>query len=263
MKLYLFDTINRYKRYSETLDVKTKICNRPWIVFNDGGEKEVYKFKEDGTINIILSGRVTKGNWEYDPSDKTIIISASDQSYMVHPGMYDDMLLALQVDGTDQCSFLIEENNSKNFAPQTYSDLMLFFEEKEKKALEEEKRIILVKIQEKEREEKDKEILQAFETFIKDNKIHNNKIWKTAFLFTFVFAAVVSLVLYYYIRHIGILSMFFLLLLFFYLPIFLFVSAFYNNKITKLLDEFVNLPQYKDKINNKLLNKLKEVNQLN
>lgn len=140
---------------------------------------------------------------------------------------------------------------------------MLFFEEKEKKALEEEKRIILVKIQEKEREEKDKEILQAFETFIKDNKIHNNKIWKTAFLFTFVFAAVVSLVLYYYIRHIGILSMFFLLLLFFYLPIFLFVSAFYNNKITKLLDEFVNLPQYKDKINNKLLNKLKEVNQLN
>ena len=45
--------------------------------------------------------------------------------------------------------------------------------------------------------------------------------------------------------------------------LFLFVSAFYNNKITKLLDEFVNLPQYKDKINNKLLNKLKEVNQLN
>ena len=116
MKLYLFDTINRYKRYSETLDVKTKICNRPWIVFNDGGEKEVYKFKEDGTINIVLSGRVTKGTWEYDPTDKTIIISASGHSYMVHPGMYDDMLLALQVDGTNECSFLIEENNSQKFA---------------------------------------------------------------------------------------------------------------------------------------------------
>lgn len=124
MKLYLFDTINRYKRYSETLDVKTKICNRPWIVFNDGGEKEVYKFKEDGTINIVLSGRVTRGTWEYDPTDKTIIISASDQSYMVHPGMYDDLLLALQVDGTNECSFLIEENNSQDFAPKTYSELM-------------------------------------------------------------------------------------------------------------------------------------------
>ena len=148
MKLYLFDTINRFKRYSETLDVKTKICNRPWIVFNDGGEKEVYKFKEDGTINIVLSGRVTRGTWEYDPTDKTIIISASDQSYMVHPGMYDDMLLALQVDGTNECSFLIEENNSKYFAPKTYSDLMLFFEEKERKALEEEERIRLLKEEE-------------------------------------------------------------------------------------------------------------------
>lgn len=148
MKLYLFDTINRFKRYSEMLDVKTKICNRPWIVFNDGGEKEVYKFKEDGTINIVLSGRVTRGTWEYDPTDKTIIISASDQSYMVHPGMYDDMLLAFQVDGTNECSFLIEENNSKDFAPKTYSDLMLYFEEKERKVLEEEKRILLLKEEE-------------------------------------------------------------------------------------------------------------------
>lgn len=157
MKLYLFDTINRYKRYSETLDVKTKICNRPWIVFNDGGEKEVYKFKEDGTINIVLSGRVTRGTWEYDPSDKTIIISASNQSYMVHPGMYDDMLLALQVDGTDQCSFLIEENNSQKFAPKTYSDLMLFFKEKERKVLEEEERIRLLKEEEERARKKTEE----------------------------------------------------------------------------------------------------------
>ena len=27
MKLYLFDTINRVKQYSEMLDVKTKVCN--------------------------------------------------------------------------------------------------------------------------------------------------------------------------------------------------------------------------------------------
>lgn len=136
MKLYVFDTINRYKRYSETLDAKTKICNRSWIVFNDGGEKEVYKFKEDGTINVVLSGRVTRGTWEYDPTDKTIIISASNQSYMVHPAIYDGLLLALQVDGTNECSFLIEENNSQNFVPKTYDELMLFFADKETKIIE-------------------------------------------------------------------------------------------------------------------------------
>ena len=168
MKLYLFDTINRYKRYSETLDVRTKICNRPWIVFNDGGEKEVYKFKEDGTINIVLSGRVTKGTWEYDPSDKTLIISASDQSYMVHPGMYDNMLLALQVDGTNECSFLIEENNSRDFAPKSYSELMLFFDEKERKVLEE-KNWKIIKAEQVKREKgtkrREEEIVKEFVAF--------------------------------------------------------------------------------------------------
>lgn len=82
MKTFLFDLFERYKRFSETIDVRTSICNRPWFVINDGGEKEVYKFKEDGTINIVISGRVTKGTWEYDPSDKTIIISSGEQSFM-------------------------------------------------------------------------------------------------------------------------------------------------------------------------------------
>jgi len=145
MKTYLLDTYNRYKRYSETLDVKTKLCNRPWVVFNDGGEREVYKFKEDGTIKIILSGRVTTGTWEYDPSDKTLEIAAGDQAYMVHPGLYEDMLLALQVDGTDNCAFLIEENNAQNFEPKTYTELIGYFQEKERReiAAEEERKLQL------------------------------------------------------------------------------------------------------------------------
>lgn len=44
MKTYLFDTFNRYKRFSEKLDAKTILCNKSWWVFNDSGEKEVYIF---------------------------------------------------------------------------------------------------------------------------------------------------------------------------------------------------------------------------
>jgi hypothetical protein len=187
---------------------------------------------------------------------------------MVHPGMYDDMLLALQVDGTNKCSFLIEENNSKNFAPKTYSELMLFFEEKERKALEEEKRIILVKIQEKEREEKDKEILQAFETFLKDRKVKKYNLWKTALLISFVLAIVISIFLYYYYlnKYFSYFEWLFVWIIGLFLPIyaptFLIGSVFHNKKIVELLDEFASLPQYKDKIDDKLLNKLKEANQL-
>ena len=224
----------------------------------------MYKFKEDGTINIVLSGRVTKGTWEYDPTDKTIIISASDQSYMVHPGMYDDMLLALQVDGTNECSFLIEENNSKNFAPKTYSELLLFFEEKERKALEEEKRIILVKIQEKEREERDIEIQQAFVTFLKDRKISNQFTKEKALFFSVILALSITSIVYFASKRI--IAEMCALALTSFLPIYgltyMISSIFYNKKIIKSLDEFVNLPQYKNKIDDKLLNKLKEANQL-
>ena len=41
MKAYLLDTFKRFKRYSDTLDVKTNLCNKTWLVFNDEGEREV------------------------------------------------------------------------------------------------------------------------------------------------------------------------------------------------------------------------------
>ena len=48
MKTFLLDTINRIKRFSESLDVKTALCDRPWVVFNDSGDKEVLIFDTDG-----------------------------------------------------------------------------------------------------------------------------------------------------------------------------------------------------------------------
>ncbi len=156
------------------LEVRTGLCNRAWLVFNDGGEKEVYKFKEDGTINIILSGRVTKGTWEYDPSDKTIIISSSDQSYMVHPSIFNQFILIFQVDGTNDCAFMIEENNAQNFAPKTYTELIQFMEFEEIKRLEEENRKYLEQVRKQEEEEririreaKDNKIINEFVAFTK------------------------------------------------------------------------------------------------
>lgn len=140
MKTYLFDTLNRFRRFSENLDVKATLCNRPWQVFNDSGEKELYIFQEDGTLLITYSGRVTHSTWQYIAANKSIVISAGEQSYMVHPAFMDNVLFALQVDGTNECAFLIDENNAQSFAPRSYTALMGYFEEKERRALEEERR---------------------------------------------------------------------------------------------------------------------------
>ena len=135
MKTYLFDTINRYKRFSEELDVKTVICNKSWWVFNDSGEKELYIFNPDGKLDVIYSGRVTEGAWRYVSANKSIIVSASGESFMLDPAFVDNAIFALKLNGTDQYVFMIDENNTALFVPSTYKELMGYFEEKLNRAI--------------------------------------------------------------------------------------------------------------------------------
>jgi hypothetical protein len=130
MKTYLFDTINRYKRFSEKLDVQTAICNKSWWVFNDSGEKELYIFNEDGTLDVSFGGRVTEGKWRYVSANKSIIVSANSESFMLDPAFIDNVIFALKLNGTDQYVFMIDENNTASFAPSTYKELMGYFDEK-------------------------------------------------------------------------------------------------------------------------------------
>ncbi len=136
MKTYLFDTFNRYKRFSEKLDAKTILCNKSWWVFNDSGEKEVYIFNTDGSLIISVSGKVTNATWKYIPANKSIIIAAGEESYMVIPAFVDSNILALQIDGTDEFAFLIDEQNIQKFLPKTLLEVHQYFEDKEAKEIE-------------------------------------------------------------------------------------------------------------------------------
>lgn len=153
MKTYLFDTIERYRRFSESLDVKVVICNKSWSVFNDSGEKEIYIFQEDGSLIISNNGKVTNGTWKYIPANKSIIINGNSQSYMLHPAFMDELLFALQVDGTQQCAFLIDENNKKSFEPKNYSELLQYFHSKEQLEMDK-------KREEKQKIENDKKLIE-------------------------------------------------------------------------------------------------------
>lgn len=140
MKTYLFDTFNRYKRFSEELDAQTILCNKSWWVFNDSGEKEVYIFNTDGTMIIAVSGKVTNATWQYITANKSIVITGNNQSYMVKPAFFDKQIFALQVDGTNDYAFLIDENNRPSTNLRSLADLKEHFAEKERQALLEEQR---------------------------------------------------------------------------------------------------------------------------
>ena len=132
MKTYLFDTFNRYKRFSEKMDAKTILCNKSWWVFNDNGDKEVYIFQTDGSLIISIKGKVSYSTWKYISANQSLIITSGDQSYMVKPAFVDGNILALQVDGTDEYAFLIDERKLKELVFKTYNDILEYFAEKEK-----------------------------------------------------------------------------------------------------------------------------------
>ena len=149
MQTFLFDIFNRYKRFSENLDVKSVMCNKTWCVFNNSGESEIYKFQENGKLKISLNGKVTHATLEYIPANKSLIISGNEQSYMVHAAYVDNILFALQIDATKEYAFLIDENNKQDFLPQSYNDIKRYFQIKEEK-----------QIQKEEAERKEKELKQ-------------------------------------------------------------------------------------------------------
>lgn len=141
MKTYLLDTINRIKQYSATLDAQTNLSGKSWVVFNDSGDKEVLIFNADGTVLMTVNGSGIKRTWQWIAANKSLIISQPDDSIvMLHPEYLDNSVMALNRDGTNEYAFLIDENNSSTFAPKTLSELKAYFEEIEKKPIEDKRR---------------------------------------------------------------------------------------------------------------------------
>lgn len=140
MKTYLFETLNRYKRFSESLDAKAVLSNKAWIVFNDEGEKQVYIFQEDGTVLITTNGIGSVKTWKYIPANKSILIKGDGNRFvMLRTAFVDENILAFQLDGTDRYAFMIDENNKALFAPKTLEELNVYLVDK----LDKEKQILI------------------------------------------------------------------------------------------------------------------------
>ncbi len=136
MKTFLLDSFNRYKRFSEELDVKTILCNKSWLIFNDSGDKELYVFQEDGTLIASVNGNVTNATWRYIPANKSLVVSFKEQSYMLHPSFINNVIFALQQDGTERLAFMINEEQSESFHPKSLKELNDYFEGIERKRIE-------------------------------------------------------------------------------------------------------------------------------
>ena len=130
MKTYLLDVLNKIKRFDETLDIKTVLCNKPWVVFDETDSRQSYIFKEDGGLVITSQGKGRETSWEYLSANKTVKFKEADNSVeLYHPTCFDESLLVLNLDGTEEYAVLLNLNVVRK--PLTLDEIIVHINELE------------------------------------------------------------------------------------------------------------------------------------
>ena len=130
MKTFLLNIPNEIRNWNNSLNAKSLLCSQSWDVFNDKGIKEVYIFQNDGTLIASHNGKVTKAKWEYIPQNTSLIIENLEADiYMLKPVCYDDKVLTLQVDGTNNFALLINDKYVQQLMLDTVAKAKLYIEE--------------------------------------------------------------------------------------------------------------------------------------
>lgn len=110
MKTFLLDIFPKIQRFSEKLDNLTLLTNQHWVsIDNFSSAKTVYIFRANNELLVSTNGKVEKAKWEY-LGNKSILIDKSSDSYLFKHGFFDENILALKVDSSEEYAVFVNEN---------------------------------------------------------------------------------------------------------------------------------------------------------
>lgn len=110
MKTYLLDIFPKLHRFSEKLDNLSLLTNQHWVYIDEVlSNKTVYIFRTNNELLISTNGKVEKAKWEY-LGNKSILIDKISDSYLFKHGFFDENILALKVDSSEEYVLFVNEN---------------------------------------------------------------------------------------------------------------------------------------------------------
>lgn len=110
MKTFIADIFPKIQRFSCKLDNLTLLTNQHWIsIDNILSTKTIYIFRTNNELLISTNGRVEKAKWEY-LGNKSLLIDKSESSYLFKHGFFDENILALKVDSSEEYAVFVNEN---------------------------------------------------------------------------------------------------------------------------------------------------------
>jgi len=129
MYTFILNIPDTIKKVGEKLNAKSIICDKAWEVYNDDNVKLLYIFNPDGTMMISTNGDVKRASWQYIKANRSIVLNTMEGSYMFVPTYFDDALLILHKDGTD--NYLLLLNTDERVILKTLSAINSYLKKKE------------------------------------------------------------------------------------------------------------------------------------
>ena len=110
MKTFLTDLFPKIQRFSEKLDNLTLLTNQHWVSIDDIlSTKTVYIFRNNNELLVSTNGKVQKERWEY-LGNKSLLIDKKVDSYLFKHGFFDENILALKVDSSEEYAVFVNES---------------------------------------------------------------------------------------------------------------------------------------------------------
>lgn len=110
MKTFLLDIFPKIQRFSEKLDNLTLLTNQHWVSIDEIlSSKTVYIFRNNNELLISTNGKVEKAKWEH-LGNKSILIDKVSESFLFKHGFFDENILALKIDSTEEYAVFVNEN---------------------------------------------------------------------------------------------------------------------------------------------------------
>ena len=86
------------------------LTNQHWVIIDNIDQtKAVYIFRSNGDLLISVNGKVDKGSWAY-LGNNSLLIEKSDGRYLFKHGFFDENVLALKVDSSNEYVVMVNEN---------------------------------------------------------------------------------------------------------------------------------------------------------
>ena len=104
-------SLNSIKQFTLSLNKKSLLIDKPWILIDDDGAIQKFIFKKDKGLVLSKNGKVTEGKWDYFIEARSLLIDRGTDKLLLNEEFVDENVLLLKKDGSENEFYALANEN--------------------------------------------------------------------------------------------------------------------------------------------------------